>query len=283
MNASSLIARVPHLPAPAPSVARLLSLLSRPDADNEEIIQVVGRDGVLCAKLLGLCNAASYGLATPVGSIEQAVMYLGHREIHRLLMSVGFGGALSRELTGYAIGEHELWRHSLLTAYVAVDTAARLPNTEIDSSITYTAGLIHDIGKVVISYSLDASTQAAVLELIEQKKCSLIQAEREVVGTDHAEVGACLLSGWQLPEILIEAVANHHQPVFEPKPELSAIVHVADVIALEAGCSPGLGSYAMRADEEAIAALGLTPEDMERLVISAFDSLTEVEERVAVS
>lgn len=277
MKAAELIAQAKNLQAPSPSVVRLLVLLAQPETDNEDLLQVIEQDSVICAKLLGLCNAAVYGLVTPVSSIEQAVMYLGHSEIHRLAMTAGFGGALSPALKGYAIGEAELWQHSLLTAHVAVLLAGRSPSPVLDPAIAYTGGLIHDIGKIVISRALTPDAQAAVLELVGQKENSLLAAERAVLGTDHAEVGAELLKKWRLPEILIEAVAHHHRPATQPHAKLSTLVHVADLIAHQAGCSPGIGSYATQTDEAALAALGLGPEDLEALVIEAYDTLAEVE------
>ena len=283
MNAETLIAKVPNIPAPAPSVARLVELLAKPDADNDDMIKVVRQDGIMSAKLLGLCNSAAYGFTSPVSSIEQAVLMIGHSEIHHLVMSVGFSGALSPQMHGYAMAEGELWRHSLLTAYVAVAVTAVAKKVNIDPSIAYTAGLVHDIGKIVITHALDLPTQTKMRELIEKNKNSLVEAEHLVIGTDHAEVGATLLRKWGLPELLIEAVANHHAPPLKPKPGLSAIVHIADVVSLEAGTSPGWGSYAMRADEDAVNALGLNREDIERLVISGYDAAEQVEEMIAAS
>lgn len=278
MNAETLIAKVPNLPAPAPSVARLLELLAKPDADNDDMIKVIRNDGVMSAKLIGLCNTAAYALSSPVNSVEQAVLMLGHSEIHRLVMSVGFADAVSPKMSGYAMAEGELWRHSLLTAYTAVAVTALARKTSFDPSIAFTAGLVHDIGKIVVTHALDEATQNQMRDLILRNEHSLIEAEQQVLGADHAEVGATLLRKWGLPELLVESVANHHQPVIKPKPALSAIVHVADVIALEAGPSPGWASFAMRADESAVEALGLGREDIERLIISAYDALTQVEE-----
>lgn len=283
MKPEALIASIANLPAPAPSVARLLELLARADADNEDMIRVIRSDGVMSAKLLGLCNSAGYGLAAPIGSIEQAVLMLGHAEIHRLVMSVGFSRALNPALIGYGIRDGELWRHSLLTAYVAVTVAALSRRTDLDPAIAYTAGLVHDIGKIVITQVLDMPRQQALRDLIGSGQASMLEAERSVLGTDHAEVGACLLQKWGLPPILIEAVANHHQPVTQPGPKLSALVHVADVIALEAGTAPGWGSYAMRPDEAAVTALGLDRENIENLIISACDSLERVDGMLAVA
>ncbi len=277
MKTDELIAKAKNLEAPSPPVVKLLGLLAKEEADNEEIIQVIERDSVISSKLLGLCNAAVYGLITPVASIDQAVLYLGHSEIHRLVMTAAFGGLLSPALKGYAIGEKELWQHSLLTAHVAVIISDRTPHPVIDPAIAYTGGLIHDIGKNVINRALTPEFQATVMELIAKKEHSLLTAERAVLGTDHAEVGARLLQKWRLPEVLVEAVANHHKPVSKPHANLSALVHVADLIALEAGCSPGIGSYAMHTDEAAVNSLGFGPADLEGLVIEAYDTLADVE------
>lgn len=283
MNAESLIAKVPQVPAPSPSVARLLELLARADADNDDMIKVIRQDGVMSAKLLGMCNSAAYGLSAPIHSIEQAVLMLGHSEIHRLVMSVGFSGPLSSEMRGYGIPESELWRHSLLTAFVAVVVAGKARNINLDPAIAYTAGLVHDLGKIVITHALDEATQRAMRELIDRQESSLLEAERLMLGTDHAEVGACLLRKWGLPELLVEAVANHHHPVIQPQPQLSAIVHVADIIALEAGAAPGWASFAMRAEESAVEALGFGSADIERLIISAADATKQVEEMVSTT
>jgi putative nucleotidyltransferase with HDIG domain len=283
MKPENLIASVPKVPAPSPSVARLLGLLARADGDNDGLIKVVRQDSVMSARLLGLCNSAAYGLSAPVSSIEQAVLLLGHLEIHRLVMSVGFSGALSPAMPGYAMEDGELWKHSLLTAYTAVAVTALARGANVDPSIAYTAGLIHDIGKIVITHALTPEAQAQLRQIIDFGSKSLIEAEREVLGCDHAEVGAFLLQQWGLPEILVAAVANHHAPILQPRPELSAIVHVADVIALEAGVAPGLASFAMRVDEDAVTALGLEREHVEALILSAYDSLARVEEMIAVS
>lgn len=276
MTAEKLIAKVPNLPAPAPSVARLLQVLARPDADTDDVICIVKQDGVLSAKVLAFCNSTTFGLATSVGSIEQAVFYLGFSEIHRLVMLISFGAALSPSLPGYVIEDGELWRHSLVTAYATDKILRVVPTANIDPSIAYTAGLIHDIGKVVISHALNNQNQEQLRQIVQRGDRSLLEAEREVLGTDHAEIGACLLRQWRLPDNLVEAVAHHHAPPVQPRPQLSAIVHVADIIAHESGSSPGIDSYAVRPDEAAIAALGLGPVAMEKILVETLEALEEV-------
>jgi putative nucleotidyltransferase with HDIG domain len=237
----------------------------------------------LSAKLLALCNSAAYGLATRVGSIAHAVLYLGYSEIHRMVMSIGFGETMNPSLLGYALEDGQLWLHSLLTAYVTEHVLAVTHRVQANRSLAYTAGLVHDIGKIIISHALDGKTQAAMRHLVDRGESSMIEAEQTVLGTDHAEVGACLLKTWCLPDSIVEAVANHHKPVIKPHPQLSAVVHVANVIALKAGWSPGWASFATRADEAAVAALGLDSEHVQKLIISAHDSLTDLEGTIATS
>jgi putative nucleotidyltransferase with HDIG domain len=276
MNAEELIAKVPNLPAPSFSVTRLLQLFARPDADHDEVICIVKQDGVLSAKLLARCNSATFGLASPVGSVDQAVFYLGHSQIHRIIMAISFGAALNPTLPGYAIEDGGLWRHSLVTAY-ATDRVLKATSVNLEPSIAYTAGLIHDIGKVVISYALNALSQELIRQIVYRGEHTFLEAEREVLGVDHAEVGAGLLQQWRLPDSIIEAVAHHHAPQVKPRPQLSAIVHVADIMAHESGASPGVGSFSLRLDEAAVEALELGPVEIQNLVIETLDALDDVQ------
>jgi putative nucleotidyltransferase with HDIG domain len=243
----------------------------------------VKQDGVLCAKVLALCNSAKYGLATPIGSIEQAVFYLGFREIHRLVMTISFGAALSPTLPGYVIEDGELWRHSLVTAYAAEKVLKAVSVVPMDPSIAYTAGLVHDLGKVVISHALNGQSQELIRRIVERGDRPLLELEREVLGVNHAEIGAWLLRQWRLPECITEAVANHHAPPVQPRPLLSAVVHVADLIAHESGASPGIGSFSARTDEAAVTALGLDAVEIQNLIVGTLDALEEVKELLALT
>ena len=283
MNAEDLIAKTPNLPVPSPSATRLLQLLAGDGRDNEAIIAILKQDGVLSTKVLALCNSAAFELAAPVSSISQAILHVGYEEVHRLVMAVTFGGALGSHLAGYFIEDGALWRHSLLTALLSQTVVRTVHTSQTDPSVAYTAGLIHDIGKLVVSYALDMDSQELIRELVERGGRSLVEAESEVIGADHAEVGACLLRKWKLPEVLVEAVANHHNPPVEPRLELSSIVHIADMIAHEGGSSPGWSSYALRTKEAVVEAMGLTKHHLEVLIISAYDASLQVDEALSAT
>lgn len=283
MKAEQLIAQTPNLPVPSPSATRLLQLLAGKEHDNEAIINILKQDGVLSTKALALCNSAAFRLVAPVSSISQAVVYIGYDEVYRLVMAVTFGRALGSNLAGYFIEDGALWRHSLLTALLAQTVIRTVRTSQVDPSVAYTAGLIHDIGKLVVSFALDADQQELIRDMVERGGRSLVEAESEVIGADHAEVGACLLRKWNFPEVLVEAVANHHNPPIKPRLELSSIVHVADMIAHEGGLSPGWSSYALRKNEDVVEAMGLTADHVEMLIVSAYDAALQVDEALTVT
>ncbi len=282
MTSKELISRVRNLKAPSPSVTKLITAVTDPEADNEKILEIIRRDAALCAKLLSLCNRATVGVSS-VASIDRAVMYLGHRAVHRLALSIGFGAALAPAVPGYAMNQTELWRHSLHTAFISQLVLEKSNFPDQDASVSYTAGLVHDIGKLVIGQFIDPSQQQTILELLNRDQCELLEAERRIIGVDHAEVGALLLEKWGLPKIIIEAVANHHNPAISPSPQLSTIVHTADLIAHQTGSCPGIASFAVRANEEAVNALGIHESEFEALIISALDAHQLVEEMAAAA
>lgn len=272
MTAERLILRVADLQAPSTSVASLLHMLQDTDADYDEVIAIVGRDPVLTAKVLRQCNSARYGLARRVASLKQAVGHLGFVEIHRIVMRLGFGPAIGAELPGYDMAAGELWQHSRAAAHTAPQVSRFSRIQGVDASVAYTAGLLHDIGKVVIGQALDADARSRIQHLVDRESASVRQAEKEVLGCDHTEVGACLLRQWKIPELLVEAVAGHHAPRAAAGTRLSAVVHVADLVAHQSGASPGWSSFAVAVDEGVYSALNLTSEVIERLIADAAEA-----------
>jgi putative nucleotidyltransferase with HDIG domain len=204
-------------------------------------------------------------------------MILGHQQILHMVLSLAFGGAMSTHLPGYAIEAKELWFHSLSTAVAAEHLARSGLPVEVEPPVAFTAGLLHDIGKLALHQVLDTGTQTAIRNCIIQKRLPRNAAEKEILGTDHCEVGARLLETWRLPAEIVEAVAHHHSPVGTPEPKLSAVIHVSNCVVHLIGSTLGWECYAVIADAGANQALGITPEKLECLMISVHDSARQVE------
>jgi putative nucleotidyltransferase with HDIG domain len=277
MTPNEVIAKVKNLPAVSQAALKLVTLLDQPAVSNEDVVTVLKYDDVLTAKLLRACNSPYFGFDEQVSSVEQAVMILGHQQILHMVLSLAFGGAMSTRLPGYAIEAKELWFHSLSTAVAAEHLARSGLPMEVEPPVAFTAGLLHDIGKLALHQVLDTGTQTAIRDCIIQQRLPRNVAEKEILGTDHCEVGARLLETWRLPVEIVEAVAHHHSPVGTPQPKLSAVIHVSNCLVHLIGSTLGWECYAVIADAGANEALGITPEKLECLMISVHDSAQQVE------
>src|SRR5688572_7926722 len=153
MNPETLVDKVEDLSVPAPSVVKLLSLLNLDDIDNQAVVEVVRTDTVLSAKLLALANSAFFGSPRAIESVDEALFHLGYAQVHRLALAIGLSGLMNRRAAGYAMDEGDFWRHSLLTAKASESLAETMPHLA-KPSIAYTAGLLHDIGKLVLNQFL---------------------------------------------------------------------------------------------------------------------------------
>lgn len=283
MTAKELVAQVKNLPPVSHAALKLVGLLDQAAVSNEDVVQVLKYDNVLTAKLLRACNSPYYGFDEPVASVEQAVLILGHQQILHIVLSIAFAGAMSTPLPGYSAEAKDLWNHSLITAMTADRIARTNTAMDIEPAVAFTAGLLHDIGKIAMNHVLTAEVQDDIRRRIHDGNSSRMEAEVQVLGTDHGEVGACLLETWRLPADIVEAVANHHRPVVTPKPKLSAPIHIANCVAHMIGSAAGWESMAERPSEAAAAALELSPESIEDLIISAHDSAKQVQHFMQLS
>ena len=277
MTPNEVIAKVKNLPAVSQAALKLVTLLDQPAVSNDDVVTVLKYDSVLTAKLLRACNSPYFGFEEKIASVEQAVLILGHQQILHMVLSLAFGGAMSTVLPAYAIEAKELWSHSLTTALAAEQLVKSGFATEAEPPVAFTAGLLHDIGKLALNQVLDAGMQSAIRSRIVQNNVPRNEAEKEIMGTDHAEVGACLLQTWRLPDEIVEAVAHHHSPVTAPEARLSAVIHVSNCLVHLIGSTLGWEGYAVIADARANQALGITPEILEGLMISVHDSAGKIE------
>ena len=283
MTAKEIVNQVKHLPPISQAALKLVNLLDSAEVSNEEVVQVIRCDNVLTAKLLRACNSPYFGLEEPVSSVDQSVLMLGHQQILHIVLTVAFGTAMVVPLPGYAVEANELWRHSLITAAAAEIIVAETTEMNVEAPVAFTVGLLHDIGKLALGQALTPELQASIRHLIEAEKISRSEAEKQILGTDHGEVGACLLRGWNLPEEILEATANHHNPVLEPQPRLSVVTHLANCLAHLAGSAPGWDGFAVRVNPQAVAVLNINEARLEALVAQVRESFDRVDQFMCMS
>lgn len=254
------VAKVRPLPQVVLKVASLAADLDAPlDSLKEEIHQ----DSVLTGQLLRLCNSAHYGHQREIASLHDAIVRLGFGTIRKLAITLAFQEYLDRPLEGYAMARGDFRRHAMGCAVVGEHLLKRWPVA--DAETVYTAGLLHDLGKIVLdSYVGD---QAAPIHDLLESGMTFPEAEREVLGIDHGEVGLLLAEAWGLPPILAEVMAFHHEPRrAEEAPDLVALVHLVDCLCMMMGLGLGLDGLAYRIDDNVLTRFGLKGHSLHHLL-----------------
>ena len=219
-----------------PSVLlEILAICNDPGTSPRDISRCVEHDQAIAIKVLNVANSAYTGLRQRVSSIPLAVHLLGPREVVQIATAVGvfqFADGMYRDPR---LSLSSLWRHVMQTAAVAGLLGDRLgrPSTGTE----FTAGLLHDIGKVVMAQEMPEEITRS-LDLAQAEGISATDAETRVFGTTHADVGGWLAESWGLPQRLVEAITYHHRPMSalmatpaSLDPALSAIVYLANVVA----------------------------------------------------
>jgi len=202
--AQKLATAVDGMPAFPQSVQRILELTRDMNCSPKELIQVIEKDPLVTVKVLRVVNSAHYSLPKQVTSIGHAVVYLGLNTIKNLALGIAAIGFLPRVNMGGFDGQQYLL-HSLATAAIAKQLAFRVRNA--DPMDCFTAGLLHDFGKVVFTQSMPLEFRKA-LEISQWNETSLHLALREVIGADHAVVGAMLAEKWRFAPQLIETIRH---------------------------------------------------------------------------
>jgi putative nucleotidyltransferase with HDIG domain len=268
------INKVKHLP-PAPVVLpQLLPLLNQPDIDYSRVAEVITYDQSLTAAVIQTCNSAYFAGRSPVEDIQEAIQRLGFREVYQIVLAVSGARVLGPAQKGYGIAEGELWRHAVCTA-VAAQLMAE--DKGENTSVVFTAALMHDVGKLVLAGALE-SIYAKVVEETELNQYSLLETEKKLLGVQHAEVGGRLLARWKFPANLVSAVWFHHQPeAAKPHERLASYVYLGNMIAHFMGYGFGHQAFALRGRAEALEILGLTADDLARYMMKTLEKFEEVQ------
>lgn len=209
-NSNEIIKLVERMPAFPQGVTKVLELTARADCSPKELVKVIEHDPVMTMKILKLVNSAFFGLTRPINSINHSVVFVGINTIKNLALTIAAIGMLpSKNDAGFNINEFLL--HSIGVAGVAKRLAAELGVPDKDATDYFVAGLLHDFGKVVLAQFKPGQFRQA-LDLAGGGAMSLDQAERQVFGLDHADIGGLLAEKWKLPLNLAECIRQHHRP-----------------------------------------------------------------------
>lgn len=269
----TILAEVDSFPSIPGSVVRLVAMLEDADTSAQAIEDVLRLDPGMTANVLRLTNSAYVGLPTKVGSVKRAVMLLGMKKLKQLVMASCVGPVLDTSVPGYDLPSGELWRHSIAVSIAAEDLTQELGLEGVDD--IFTAALLHDVGKLILGRFV--RDDMAAIQAAAGDDVSFETAEKAVLGFDHAEIGARILSRWSFPGDLVHAVQWHHDPDEGGKSSPTTdIVHVANVLCLMMGIGVGREGLQYEPSPRVTRRLELKPNHLERVASRTLQWIEEL-------
>ncbi|WP_243368504.1 HDOD domain-containing protein [Fundidesulfovibrio soli] len=270
----SRMEQLPQMPAP---VMRIMAYLSKPDADLGELATAIEYDPGLTVNVLRMANSSFFGGAGGITTVRDALFRLGTRRVVQLVIASGVAPRTQPAVAGYKLNEGELLRHS-----IAVGTGAEVLARELGlraPDYTFTAGLLCTIGKIVLGKFLEVDADQ-LLALSYNENIPFEEAERRLLGIDHAELGAMMLRRWELPAPIVNCVRWYLDPAAAPAEERDDaldLIHVGHVMATMAGIGQGLEGMRSTVCQECFDRLKLTQDAMIASMAQVVNALAEIE------
>lgn len=257
-----IISSIGDLPATPAIISTLMSLTADLNADIDKISRAISSDQSLTARVLKLSNSSFYGRTKEVRTLNEAILLLGFKTLRSMVVASSTHSLY--QSTGSGDAQEKLWEHSLATAIASRLVAASIRHPLAEEA--FIAGLLHDIGKLVLLQKRGGEYKD-IIAGVESSGETFLDVEDEVFGFNHTDVGLLLLHKWSFPQILANAVFEHHEPIDAESdvPPLSFIIHFGNHVAKRLD----IGFNDTRVEDlttlPSMARLGLTPEALETL------------------
>ena len=263
------IENIKGLPTLPGVVQKISNMVENSTTSAEDIGRIISSDQVLTAKVLKLINSAFYGFPGRISCVTHGIVLIGFNVVKGLVLSASVFDMMEGKMVG-------LWEHSLGTAITSGIIAKRM--NQKDPEEVSVAGLLHDIGKVVIKVSMPDKYEK-ILELVEEKEMPMLEAENKVLDFNHANVANWLCEKWNLPDNLKDPITYHHSPHLAKKvPRQTAMIHLADILVKGIGHGQSGDRWVPPLDKEAWQTLNLSKEDIEEIIREMDTDLAMVED-----
>lgn len=226
LHFNQVINQIRDLPALPAIVQDLMKNIGPDETDINVITRKVAMDQALSAKTLQFANSSFYGLQSKVTTIQQAITLIGINAVRHVVTATALTGYFPpNNCAGFDF--FALWRHAVATAVCSRVLARHL---HVNQDYAFTAGLLHDIGRLVL-VTYFRNEYEAVIAYRQEHDCHWLEAEQEVLGVDHVMAGEALAAHWNFSDTILHAIAGHHNPEQQKVRSLASIVHMADAIA----------------------------------------------------
>ena len=227
-----IVGKINNLPTPSAVFTEITRMVSDPNIATCDIANLISRDPALSAKVLKLTNSSFYGIPRTITNVKQAIVILGLEAVKSLVLSASVFDMFSKKYDLDKIFLERFWKHSLSVAFMArIVSRIQKSSLDIDTEMTFSEGLLHDIGKLII-ISQFPKERAAIDNITNgEPDVSQSQAEEQVLGFSHADIGSYLCSKWNLPDNFCLAILGHHNSEYVSSDPNTALLHLSNLLA----------------------------------------------------
>ncbi len=231
-SAQDFVDNANEIPVMPPVAAEVMRKAEDPDSDLPSLAQLIARDASLAIRVLKIANSSFYSMPRKIETIQQGIVLLGFSTLRSVVVAAAMKDVFSR----FGLAERLLWEHAIacgVACSVVTENISGIPKDQ-----AFVGGLVHDMGKLVMHSQAEPQYQE-VMRVVYAGEKESVEAEQDVFGFDHTEVGELVLRKWQLPDRLSAAVGAHHNPndideATEGKP-LAAVFQFADLLCIREG------------------------------------------------
>lgn len=273
-----IVSNIKNLPTPPIVFSQIQKVINKESSSAADVARILAEDPSMSAKVLKMTNSAFYGLSREVDSVKQAVMIIGFDAVKNLVLSASVMGMFSGNKLDPEFQE-SFWRHSLATALAGRLSAKTIRSRgQMDPDTAFSAGLLHDIGKLVIACFMQDEFLAIRDLMEEDQSMSESAAELEVLGFSHEQIGAALAQFWNLSDGLVDAIAFHQTPQESGLDySMAYLIYVANYVAKKSFASTYVGKPVVEISPKALAYLDITGETIDELSDSLIAEYTRAE------
>lgn len=276
IDLQNIVEQIDLLEPVPPIAAQIMALAEDPNSSMSEIADLICNDPALTANLLRTCNSVYFGLSRPVESVRDAISLVGLDHIVQLVMLNSLSANFKKEPAGYGLGEGELWRHAVTAAHVAGVLADRFGASQ-NKHLIYTAALVKDIGKLILGRFVAFSYEQINI-LVHSQGHSFNDAEHEIIGMNHEELGGLVAKKWHFSPKLIYIIRHHHLSDESARQDLETVlVYLADIICMMMGVCTGADGLSYRFYSEVLNQLNLSEKDLQGIIAEAGQNQQQVE------
>jgi len=267
-----LLRAVDTLP-PFPKVVTRVIPMLRQMAPLEKIEAVIKYDQAITARVLAIARSPFYARRYKIRSLRDAIIVLGQRQLIQILLMACSAHYFKGRNRAYDLREGELWAHSVAVAIASEIIAEDLGRHRVLA--IYTAGLLHDIGKTLLDRQVPDYFDSIFL-LVQERRISFLEAEKEVIGINHQDLGAIVAHRWHFPPEVQTGIRHHHDPLkAKHHKDVAAIIYVANRLANSIGVGASAGDFLQPDSDDVIRRLGITPAMLDTYLVKIIEAMED--------